>query len=123
MFTDLLYKWRGINKWPETTATVSSTEIVSEGGRSGRTMNIFFSYQTADNSIESGKLFVDDYSSIYGLAENDTFPLQYNPHKPSHFYSKEAKSLSSDIRLVTTIVGVVFFIFVMLIQVLANNKR
>src|ERR1700722_7745182 len=100
MLNELIYKWRGIDKWPEATATVTSTEIVSEGGRSGRTMNVFFSYQAANKSIESGKLFVDDYSSIYGLTEKETFPIQFNPGKPSHFYCKEAKSLSSDIRRV-----------------------
>jgi uncharacterized protein DUF3592 len=123
MFTELVYKWRAIDKWPEATATVTSTEIVSEGGRSGRTMNVFFSYPTLNRSIESGKLFVDDYSSIYGLAENDTFPIQYNANKPSHFYCKEAKSLSSDIRLVFVTIGAIFFIFVILVQVLDHIKR
>jgi len=123
MFTELLYKGRGIDKWPLAKATVSATEIVSSGGRSGRTMNVYFSYQPSSASIQNGKLFVDDYASVYGLAENDTFDIQYNPDKPSRYYCKEAKSLSSDIRLIAVTIGIIFFIFVLIVQILDKAKR
>jgi hypothetical protein len=122
MLTEQIYKWRGIDKWPTTTATVTSTEIVSEGGRSGRTMNIFFSYSPSGGSIESGKLFVDDYSSLYGLSNPDTFDVQFNPRKPSQYYSLEAKSVSSDIRLAISAIGLAFFIFVIIVQFLSRTK-
>lgn len=122
MLIERLYKWRGIDKWPTVAATVTSTEIVSEGGRSGRTMNIFFSYSTPDGSIESGKFFVDDNSSLYGLANADTFDVQFDPRKPSHYYSLESKSLSSDIRLAITAIGLIFFIFVIIVQFFSRSK-
>jgi hypothetical protein len=122
MLTEQIYKWRGIDKWPTTTATVTSTEIVSEGGRSGRTMNIFFSYSPPGGSIESGKFFVDSYSSLYGLSDADTFDVQFNPRKPSQYYSLESKSLSSDIRLVISAVGLAFVAFLIIVQFLSRVR-
>ena len=38
-----------------------------------RTMNVYFDY-TTDSSSEEGKFFVDDNSSLYGLAPANVFP-------------------------------------------------
>ena len=105
----LLYRMRGIERWPSTEATVTSTKIVSEGGRSGLTMNIYFDYN-AGTTPQSGKCFVDSYSSLYGLTPGETFPVQFNPERPSSHYCSSAKSLSMTIRRGFLYFGVAFAI-------------
>jgi hypothetical protein len=116
----LLYKLRGIETWPEAEATVTSTEEVSSGGRSGRTMNVFFSYRTPQGLCD-GRLFVDDNSSIYGLDRGETFVIQVNPRNPNQIYCAESKSLSQTIRRGIVIVGVAFAVAVILIQFLGRK--
>ena len=111
----ILYKLRGIEKWPSATATVTSSEVVSSGGRSGRTMNVLFTFLTGSGTQE-GKVFVDDNSSLYGLSEGEQFTLQYNPANPSSFYCEAASSLSRTIRRTIVVVGVLFAITVFLIE-------
>lgn len=118
----MLYKLRGIDKWPFTTATVSSTEIVGTGGRAGRTMNIYFDY-SAGLSRETGKLFVDDNSTLYGLAQGEQFSIQFNPNSPARYYCSEAQSLSQTIRRGIIVVGVAFAVVVFLIEFIGNSRR
>jgi hypothetical protein len=115
-------KLRGVDRWPSTEATVTSTEVVSTGGRSGRTMNVYFDYKT-DSSSEEGKFFVDDNSSLYGLAPGERFSLQFNPKRPSNYYSSEAKSLSQTIRRSIVFVGMAFAIFVFVVEFFGNSRR
>ncbi len=116
MLTELIYKLRGIDKWPETTATVTSIQVVSEGGRSGLTKNIYFNYEPDKTGIQSGKLFVDSNTSVYWLNESDSFDIQYKPKNPGQYYCKEAKSLSSEMRLFFAAVGVCLVILFTLVQ-------
>jgi Protein of unknown function (DUF3592) len=111
----ILYKLRGIEKWPSVTATVASTEVVSSGGRSGKTMNVHFIFMTGSGE-QKGMLFVDDNSSLYGLSEGEQFALQYNPANPSSNYCGEASSLSRTVRRTIAVVGVLFAITVFLIE-------
>jgi|SRR5665213_15032 len=111
----ILYKLRGIEKWPSVTATVTSTEVVSPGGRSGKTMNVRFKFM-ASSGEQKGKFFVDDNSSLYGLSEGEQFSVQYNPANPSSFYCEEASSLSRTIRRTIVVVGGLFAITVFLIE-------
>ncbi len=112
----IIYRLRGVESWQSATATVTSSEVLSEGGRNGRTMNIFFSYPTSQGSLESGKLFVDDNSSLYGLSTGETFDLRVNPKRTSQFYCEEASSLSRTIRRTIICVGVTFAAAVILVQ-------
>ncbi len=111
----IMYKLRGIEKWPSSDATVTSTEEVSSGGRSGRTMNIYFTFSTSSGE-QAGKLFVDDNSSVYGLSQGEKFTVQYDPSHPSRFYSEEASSTSQIIRRTILVVGAAFAILVFLIE-------
>ena len=111
----ILYKLRGIEKWPSSTATVTATEVVSPGGRSGRTMNIYFNFST-DSGERQGKFFVDDNSSLFGLSVGEQFSVQFNPAKPSNYYCEEASSLSRTIRWTITVVGILFALTVFLIE-------
>jgi hypothetical protein len=122
MMNDMFYKPRGIDKWPSTIATVSSTEIVGTGGRAGRTMNIYFGYN-AGSSSETGKLFVDDNSSLYGMAKGEQFSIQFDLKRPATFYCSEAKSLSQTIRRGIIIVGVAFALVVFAIEFFGNSRR
>jgi hypothetical protein len=122
MMDGMFYQLRGIDKWPSTIATVSSTEIVGTGSRAGRTMNIYFDYK-ADSSSEKGKFFVDDNSSLYGLAQGEQFSIQFNPDNPAKYYCSEARSLSQTIRRGIVAFGVTFAIVVLLIEFLGNSRH
>jgi hypothetical protein len=61
----ILYKLRGIERWPSAAATVTSTDVVSSGGRSGKTMNVRFTFMTGSGEQE-GEYLVDDNSSLNG---------------------------------------------------------
>ena len=85
-------------------------------------MNVYFDY-TAASSSENGKFFVDDNSSVYGLAPGDTFSIQVNPSNPASYYCAEAKSLSQTIRNAIVAGGVIFAVIVFLIEFLGSTKR
>lgn len=102
--------------------TISSTELVGTGGRAGRTMNIYFDY-SAGSSRESGKLFVDDNSSLYGLAQGEQFSIQFDPKRPANYYCSEAESLSRTIRRGIIVVGVAFALAVFVIEFIGNLRR
>jgi hypothetical protein len=100
----ILDRLRGCDKWPFTTATVTATEQVGEGGRTGLTRKIYFKYSSG-TAIQEGKFFVDSNSSIYELANGDEFDIQVDPLHPSRYYSSEASSLSRTIRRIIMFVG------------------
>jgi hypothetical protein len=122
MMNSMFYKLRGIDKWPSATATVASAEIVGTGGRAGRTMNIYFEY-SAPSSRETGKLFVDENSSLYGLTPGEQFSVQFNPNSPSTYYCSAAESLSRTIRRGIIFIGAAFALTVFLVEFLSNSKR
>ena len=115
----VLYKLRGIEKWPSSAATVTAAEEVSSGGRAGRTMNIYFTFST-NAGEQQGKFFVDDNSSLYGLSVGEQFTVQYNAASPSSYYSNEASSLSQTIRRTIAVVGILFALTVFLIEYLGR---
>jgi hypothetical protein len=78
-------------------------------------MNVYFTY-SANSGDHAGKFFVDDNSSLYGLAQGEQFTVQYNPRDPRSYYCAEASSLSQTIRRTITVVGVAFAIAVFLIE-------
>jgi hypothetical protein len=120
MMNRMFYKLRGIDKWPTTAATVSSTEIVGTGGRAGLTMNVYFDYK-AGSSYEAGKLFVDDNSSLYGLAQGEAV---LDPVQPKEdFYCAEAQSLSQSIRRGIMIASITFVVVIVVIEFFGNSMR
>jgi hypothetical protein len=106
----LFHKLRGSDEWPSTNATVTGTEQVSDGGRGGRTMMIFFTFD-GGTGTQYGKFFVDSYSSLYGLAKGEQFPLQFDPRRPSSYYCPEASSLSQSVRLAIWAVAAAFVLW------------
>jgi hypothetical protein len=124
VLSDLLYKWHGIDKWPEVTATVTSTGIDWMSVRfNSRSMSISFTYQPMHTADESGKVYVDEYSSIYGMAENDTFQIKYDPDHPFHYYCKEANTLLSNLRFAQIAFFAVLIAIALVDQLLRHIKR
>jgi len=78
-------------------------------------MNVRFTFMAASGQ-EEGKFLVDDNSSLYGLSDGEQFAVQYNPAKPSSYYSDEASSLSQTIRRTIAVVMALFVITVFLIE-------
>jgi hypothetical protein len=116
MLEEQLEKWRGIDRWPETDATVVSYEIVSEGGyrEAPPSAKISFFYHDTSNSLQSGELAVDSLTTLYNLKVNDTFIVRFNPHKPSKYYCSEATSLFTEFRFVFWCICGAAFIIVLI---------
>jgi hypothetical protein len=95
MLQELIQRWRGIDPWPEVSATVVSSEVVSKGGnkKSLPSVRITFYYHNASNVIQSGELVVDSFTPLYSLKVHDTFQVRVNQSRPSQFYTVEANSL------------------------------
>jgi hypothetical protein len=119
----LLYKIRGVSRWPECAATVSSVEVVSVGGRYGPIKRLFFSYAPVLTRIESGKLTVDALSPLFRLEVGDTFNVQYDPKDPLRIHSEEAQGLFMSIRTMVIVVGVIFAVAVLLINIFAERAK
>ena len=112
----LIERLRGIDNWPVTTATVTSVEQLSEGGRGGAWRKVGFTYRIGSEDY-GGSLRVDSYSSVYELAVNDAFELQCDPRKPSRYFCEEGRSLFSTIHRVMISVVFVFIVVVIMINV------
>jgi hypothetical protein len=107
MLTEWLYKARGIDKWPTTTATVNSTKIFSSS--KARNNTILFIYTPGEAPSQRGKLVADDSTTLFGINPSDTFDLQYDPKNPKRIYCTEAKAGTNDLGILI-VVGVVVFI-------------
>jgi hypothetical protein len=89
MIEELVAQIRGVNKWPETEATVASVDRVLAVGRSAARATVTFTYRPDEGEIQSGIFFVGDQSSLYNLDEGEAFPVRYGPARPERFYSSE----------------------------------
>jgi hypothetical protein len=101
MLERVIARWRGIGRWPETDATVTSYEVISDGSdkQGPPSARISFFYRDATNSLQSGELVVDSLTSLHNISVNDTFLIRFNPKRPCKFYSTEAGSLFTEFRL------------------------
>jgi hypothetical protein len=111
----LFERLRGVDKWPFVQASVTSVEQVSEGGRSGLSRNIFFTYRCGAEDFD-GKFYVDSFSSVYEFDSGDTFDIQCNPRKPAQYFCEEAQSLFKNLRLVICTIGIFVAIFAVIIE-------
>jgi hypothetical protein len=89
MIEELWAKMRGVDKWPETTATVTSVDRTLAKGRSPAHATITFNYRSSDGVMQSGSYYVGDQSSLYDLDEDQSFSVRYNPKHPNHYFSYE----------------------------------
>jgi hypothetical protein len=88
MLSEMLYKLRGIDKWPTTEATVISTKVGY--GAHGSWNTILFTYVPSQGSSQQGKLSASDQSTLFGVTVTDTFDVQYDPRNPKRIYCEEA---------------------------------
>src|SRR5262249_44257470 len=100
VLSTLVRRLRRIDQWPETTATVVSSEVVSEGGYRAPppSVRLDFYYRDSKGELQSGVVEADSFTSLYDLKENNTFTLRFNPRKPAKYYCSEADSFFTDLR-------------------------
>ena len=106
---------RGIDRWPVASATVTSVEQLSEGGRGGAWRKVVFSYRAGSEDY-CGNFKVDSYSSVYEVAASEAFEIQYDPRKPSRYFCEEARSLHATIHRV-----MLTFVFVFVVVIIVVN--
>ena len=101
MIDDLIRSFRSVDAWPTATATVFSSETVSDGGteQGPPTVRITFSYRANSGAIHSGSFTADSLTSLYNLSVGDTFPIHFNPQSPSKFYVAGLSSWFTNMRL------------------------
>ncbi len=115
MIPEVIQRWRGTDRWRHATASVFSSEVVSEGGyeKGPPSVRIVFSYRDESGSIQSGSFVADSFTSAYNLRPGDAFPLRFNPKRPSDSYVAGLSTWSTSMRLAFWImvgVGVVIVV-------------
>jgi hypothetical protein len=91
--SDILYRWRGIEKWPETEACIQEIEWISDaefGPRAGM-YRLGFRYITPQG-IQTGSLTIGGIEDTPPFTKGDTFDLRYHPRRPSRYYQTITKS-------------------------------
>ena len=88
-------RMRGVDGWPETTATVVT--IGDTGGADNPEVGppivkISFFYHDANGGVQGGNLTADSSTSLYRLHVNETFPIRFNPRKPAEYYCDSVSS-------------------------------
>ena len=87
MLEELWKKAHGIDKWPETEATVSSVVRVPTARRRGEINIVRFSYKTSDGTLLTGIFRADKYTALFEISTGDAFTLRFNPKKPNRYWS------------------------------------
>lgn len=82
----------------------------------GAWRKIEFTYRVGSESY-GGSFKVSSYSSVYELATNDDFDVQYDPRKPSRYFCEEARSLFSTVRLLMLLLLIVFVGVIIIINI------
>ena len=81
---------RGIHRWPEIQAHVTSEYRYMAPPRKGQSRSkviVGFRYYTLNGQEFSGTFGSDINSRLYALAEGDTFLLSYDPARPELYWS------------------------------------
>ena len=112
---DVLYRWRGIARWPEIEATVYSCEWVQDQENGGGWYNIVFTYW-GNGEIQRGSFrnFGSETASPY--FQGDTFTLRYNPRRPASFYYANERSPATTVFIVLFIIVVVASVITTLLR-------
>jgi hypothetical protein len=109
MLSEMLYKLRGMDRWPTTTATVISTKIGY--GYRGNWNTILFTYSPNQGSSQQGKLTASDQSTLFGVNVSDTFDVQYNPRNPKRIYCEEAMPAGRDLGIAIVCIVALFILY------------
>lgn len=121
MLRTLIERITGKNRWPEAEATVTSSDVVSEGGyrRGWPTARVVFHYRDSTGDVQYGEIVAGSMTSTYNLQVGDTFSIRYNPSAPERFYCPEASSLDIDMNL--WVIGGVAGVVMVNIQILRKH--
>ena len=103
-----MFKLRGVDRWPGTTATVVSHEYLSDAEHGDEPVfaKISFYYRDPSGSIQAGELTVDSATSLLRIHVHDDFRIKVNPNRPSSFYCGEASSIHTEFRLLFWAFGI-----------------
>jgi len=94
MLVKIWERLRGIDKWPQTTATV--TEITYDSlPRGGHMANVAFRYRDPNGEDQYWTYTVDSMTSLYNIQPNDTFSVWFNPKRPEQNFSDEIESTAN----------------------------
>ena len=100
IFTRLVEKLRGIDRWPEAKATVvGSSQQEGSYQRGPSTASLNFWYRDSSGERQGGYLTADCRTSLYECDAGDTFMIRYNPKDPAKYYCMEAKSIHTEFLL------------------------
>jgi hypothetical protein len=125
MLIELLERWRGVDRWPETTATVYSVNRYN-GGDAGDLADVTFRYQDGQGGYQAGCYTVNSYTSLYNIEKDDTFSLRYNPAKPKQYFSGEYETTANDrLRsgLISSAVLLFFLVYLILLAIKWLSQR
>jgi hypothetical protein len=81
---------RGIHRWPETQARVTSVYRYTAPARTGASRQkvlVGFRYRRLDGQECSGSYASDINSPLYAMSEGETFSLSYDSRRPKHSWS------------------------------------
>lgn len=95
MLKEFLLKIRGVDKWPEVSATVRSIQQFEEPSPERyefprKLADVTFAYTDTQRELQYGCITVEDSSLLYDMKEDDTFSIRVNPAHPEQYYSHEA---------------------------------
>jgi len=84
--SNAIYRWRGIDKWPEAEATVFSCEWVLGGRYNPGHYVVTYSYW-ANGEIQEGSYSEDGSETQSPYQKGDTFSIRWNPRNPAKSYT------------------------------------
>jgi hypothetical protein len=97
IFTRLMEKVRGIDRWPEAKATVVGSSQQEGGYHQGPPRaSLNFWYRDSSGERQGGYLTADCQTSLYESDAGDTFTIRYDPKDPTRYYCAEAKSIHTE---------------------------
>ncbi len=106
---------RGIDKWPETTATVTSVNYYS-ASKAGDLADVGFRYRDAKGEDHYGSYTVDSMTSLYNINADDTFSVWYNPKKPDQNFSDEIEGTANRrLLIILSAVGMLLLVAISLV--------
>src|ERR1035437_9363474 len=86
MLMECYVRHRGIDQWPRVDATVKSA--VQHPGRF-TVCKLVFAYVDLHGELHAVRCGIHNDSSLFNVVQGDTFPVRYNPAKPSQWFSDE----------------------------------
>ncbi len=109
MFLDWYMRFRGIDRWHETTGVVQDFELIPGGdgpdGKSPDSRRFAFTYQDEQGQVHQGEVRASENTDLFPLEPGDTFKLRYNPKQRNKAFILGAHQDSFSIELFVSLAG------------------